>query len=244
MSFVFSTENELQRVRLVLSKYIRLPLSQDNIPGALMEAVLAHVRNATRLNTYDFIDVYQSERKVGWQVKSTQSKTPVTWKRAKIRNQEQLIDQSRNSQKGVQKLGDAIINFCNEHAQHSIDTYDLDEIGYCRLIIFPSGKVRYFEKILCTRENPIVFEPTDFSWAWSTQKNTVKKEQLSALHGIHKPSGKKWWAWHGLGENQLHFSGESCWWPAQGDPHAVDFSFPAADEKISLDRLLDLLESI
>jgi len=244
MSFVFSSPEQLNHIKKILSRYIRLPFSVDTIPGAIMEAVIGHVRLGLRLNTYDFIDVHQPNERVGWQVKSTKSTTPVTWKRAKIPNQENLMTASLKSPEGLKALGDAIIEFCNAHARESIAHYNLEEIGYARLIIFPDGNVRYFERQLCTRENPNIFNPKDFVWNWSTQKNAVKKEQLSALRGVHVPTGKKWWAWHGRGENQLHFSGEREWWPPMDSHHAIAFRLPSDDEKISLDRLMDLLEAL
>ena len=208
-----------------------------------MEAVLAHVRGGRVLPTYDYIDVHQPEQHVGWSIKSTRSTTPVTWKRAKIANKQALIQKSLRSAAGLQALGDEIIRFCNAHARASLHDYDLDEIGYSRLIVFPSGEVRYFERQLCSRSRPDIFDAGEFEWRWSIQKTGSVKEQLQSLHGIHRPTGRKWWAWHGLGENQLHFSGESCWWPAAGDPHAIAFRFPMESERISFDRLVDMLES-
>lgn len=243
MSLMFSTPEQLSKIGLILSRYIRLPVSTDTIPGAFMEAVLAHVRDGRVLPTYDYIDVHQPKERVGWSIKSTRSVTPVTWKRAKIANKEAMIQASFKSDAGVQALGNEIIEFCNAHARASLRAYDLDEIGYARLIVFPAGEIRYFERQLCSRSQPDIFDTSDFEWRWSTQKITSGKEQLRSLHGIHKPTKKKWWAWHGLGENQLHFSGERCWWPPAGDPHAITFRFPTEAEKISFDRLVDMLES-
>lgn len=243
MSSVFSSPEQLSKIGLILSRYIRLPVSTDTIPGAFMEAVLAHVRGGRVLPTYDYIDVHQPKERVGWSIKSTRSVTPVTWKRAKIANKEALIQASFESDAGLQALGDEIIEFCNAHARASLRDYNLEEIGYSRLIVFPAGEVRYFERRLCSRSQPDIFDASNFEWRWSTQKVTSAKEQLRSLHGIHKPTKKKWWAWHGLGENQLHFSGESCWWPPADDPHAITFRFPTEAEKISFDRLVDMLES-
>ena len=141
----------------------------------------------------------------------------------------------------MQALGDAIISFCNEHTLASLNTYELEQVGYCRLVVHGDGQVTYFERQLATREHPEIFSPQDFVWKWSQPKETKKKEQLQALHGTHKPTNKKWFAWHGLGENQLHFSGESNWWPKPGDSHAVTFKFPAADERIGFDKFMKLL---
>ena len=206
-----------------------------------MEALLAHVREGVMLGKYDFVDVIKPGSKCGWQVKSTKAGTPVTWKRAKIPMREKLIAASRKSKGGVQALGDAIIEFCNAHALASLNTYELEQIGYCRLIVHADGQVTYFERLLVTREQPQIFSPSDFVWKWSKQKESKKKEQLSALHGIHKATNKKWFAWHGLGENQLHFSGESNWWPKPGDTHAVTFKFPATDERIGFEKFMELL---
>jgi hypothetical protein len=241
---IFSTQEQLKDIKKILSGYIRLPFSGENIPGAIMEAVLAKVQDGEVLNTYDFVDVISKKSHRGWQVKSTKEDTPVTWKRAKLPNQDDLIKDSRKGKKGAQALGDAIIDFCNNHAVHSFERYDLSEIGYCRLIIHDSGQITYFEKLLCVRDKPAIFDKTDFLWSWSSPKNSMKKEQLPALHGIHKPSKDKWWAWHGLGENQLHFSGEKAWWPKQSDSHAITFARPSENEKISLERFFEFLSEL
>jgi hypothetical protein len=208
---IFSTRDELQMIARILRNYLRLPFSPINIPGAVMEGVLGHVRQGDVLRTYDFVDVVNRGSGLGWQVKSTLAQTPVTWKRAKIPNRVELIAASEKSAEGLQALGDAIIGFCNRHAEESFDLYGLKEIGYARLVIREAGRVMYFERRLCTRENPQIFDPKEFVWRWSSPKRTAKKEQLTALHGTHRPTGKKWFAWHGRGENQLHFSGEHAW---------------------------------
>lgn len=244
MSAVYSSQDQLNNISTILSKYIRLPVSTDTIPGALLEAILAHVREGAVLPTYDYIDVLDKNSKVGWSIKSTKSSTPVTWKRAKIRDKENFIRNSFESEEGIQKLGDEIIEFCNSHARESLSRYNLEKIGYSRLILFPTGEAKYFEKLLCTKDDPNIFDPSEFYWKWSNQKITSGKEQLRALHGFHKPTNKKWWAWHGLGENQLHFSGESTWWPNSDDPHTKTFTLPTEDERLSFDRLVDLLDKL
>ena len=164
--------------------------------------------------------------------------------RAKIPNQETLIEESRNSAEGLQALGDAIMRYANDHIEESFKLYDLKEMGYARLVIFLTGRVLYFERFLCTRDAPSLFNPADFEWHWSKQKNTVKKEQLPALHTYYKPTNTKWWAWHGLGENQLHFTGETTWWPQEGDPHAITFRLPTPEEKIDVETFIDLLDRL
>jgi hypothetical protein len=241
VSKLFSNSKQLKNLADVLTKYIRLPFSLDSIPGAVLEATLAHVRESEVLNTYDFVDVIKRDIKVGWQVKSTKSTTPVTWKRAKIPNQVTLVKASYQSVKDAQTLGDAIIEFCNAHARASIRNFDLDKIGYSRLVVFPNGKVLYFERLLCTRKAPNIFDPLDFEWHWSSPKKTVKKEQLTALHGYHRETNTKWFAWHGLGENQLHFSGEVNWWPSKGNSHAISFVLPSLEQKLKLEEFIDLL---
>ena len=244
MASIFSSPDEMKRIGHILHLYSSLPFSGDTIPGAVMEAVLANVRGAEVLRTYDFVDVIDRKRGIGWQVKSTKLSTPVTWKRAKIPNADQLINESRLSSQGLQALGDAIIDFCNDHALESIHRYNLSEIGYARLVVFPTGKVTYFERVLCTKEDYRIFKKEDFVWKWSKEKATVKKEQLSALHGVHIKQNAKWWAWHGLGENQLHFSGEDAWWTPSGDEHSISFQFPSANERMSLEDFMGLLEKV
>lgn len=196
------------------------------------------------MHTYDFVDVVKRDARCGWQVKSTKAATPVTWKRAKIPGADRLISASKKSRTGLKALGDAIIEFCNGHARESIERYNLNEIGYSRLIVHEEGRVTYFERLLCTRKNPVLFDPSKFTWRWSKPKKTKKKEQLQALHGLHSPTGEKWFAWHGLGENQLHFSGESNWWPPEGDSHAITFKFPAEEERIGLDKFMEVLSKL
>jgi hypothetical protein len=241
---IYSSVDQVSRIASIISSYICLPVSTNVIPGAFLEAVLAHVRTAVRLNTYDYVDVYLPATQVGWSIKSTKSATPVTWKRAKIPNQIELITESRKSKKGQQALGDAIIDFCNAHVRASMIRYNLIEIGYARLIVFPNGLVRYFERKLCDQHNPDIFDAADFEWRWSSPKQAKKKEQLSALHGRRWDNGVKWWAWHGLGENQLHFNGEKSWWPPPDDSHAISFNMPSEDRKLSFDRLVDILDNL
>lgn len=238
---IFSSQEELKKIAGIIQKYARLPFVGDSIPGSVMESILSTVRSAVALNTYDFVDVYSKEQNCGWQVKATKATTPVTWKRAKIPNADFLVDESKLSEAGLQNLGNAIIDFCNQHAAESINLYGLSSIGYSRLIVHDNFRAMYFEKVLCTKQNPLVFNREDFLWRWSKPKAAGKKEQLPALHGIYKPTGEKWWAWHGLGENQLHFSGEKTWWPKQNDPHAISFSLPSPSEKMSLEDFFALL---
>lgn len=245
MSAIFSTPDQLATIRKVLRSYLRLPFSSDAVPGAFMEAVLAHVRNGEVLATYDYVDVINRKERVGWSIKSTKASTPLTWKRAKLADKTALIVASLKSEAGRQALGDEIIRFCNHHAHESMKKYKLDAIGFSRLILQKDGTVRYFERELCSRKNPDIFNAADFVWNWSVQKEGGKKEQLSALHGFHLPSKTRWWAWHGHGENQLHFTGErAAWWPPADDPHAIAFTFPAEADKLSLERLAEILEEI
>lgn len=243
----FSTKSELETIAEIVKGYARTPLAQDSIPGSLMEGILASVRGSERLNTYDFIDVYSEKLKVGWQVKSTKDSTPVTWKRAKIANSQELISEARQSKFGLQKLGDAIIDYCNSHVEESIRIYKLDCIYYSRLVLFEKNNERevlYFEKLLCTKDDPVIFKSQDFVWDWSAQKNTVKKEQLSALHGKNINTRTKWFAWHGLGENQLHFTGEKAWWPNQENTNCIRFKLSDVNEQIDLNQFFDILKNL
>lgn len=242
---IYSSTKELDRIQKILTALLKLPLTDHTISGDLMERVFAHVRNAEVLRTYDFVDVIDRDKGIGWQVKSTMASTPVTWIRGKISNREAMIAESERNQKGMKALGDAILAYCNDHIWHSgFAKYDLKHIGYIRLIVFPDGTLKYFERYLCSRENPILFATERYNWKWSTQKNAVSKEQLSALHGYFsepsKASPRKHWAWHGRGENQLHFSGEGEWWPKDGDPHSRKFKFPK-EGKLDFDDLVRLL---
>lgn len=239
MSSIFSNKKQLSEISKILISYLKLPFSGDTVPGFILESTISSVRNGTVLKTYDFVDVIDKENRIGWQVKSTKDSTPVTWKRAKIPNSSQLIKESKKSEEGLQALGDSIINFCNDHVVKSFMRYDLEKVGYSRLIVHKNGELTYFEKILCTKESPKVFNEKDFKWEWSVPKEAQKKEQLPALHGIHKKSQKKWFAWHGLGENQLHFSGEKEWWP-KDENNNIKFSF-SDNQRLSLFEFMELL---
>jgi hypothetical protein len=243
MSTNLSTKSQIDALTNIIHQYLRLPLSDNTIPGSFLEGVLAHVRKGERLNTYDFVDVISRKEKIGWQVKSTKDSTPVTWKRAKIPNSLALIEASKRSQQGLQNLGNAIINFCNEHAEQSIKDYKLDSIYYSRLVVFEDGRIKYIERKLCDKKDTNIFKKEDYKWHWSEPKKTVKKELLPALHGYNKHTEQKAWAWHGLGENQLHFTGEKIWWNDK-DSLIVDFNYPDESEKLSLESLIKILETI
>lgn len=238
---LLSSREQLDTIRRVLEASVRLPFIRDSIPGSLVELTLAEARSATALNTYDFVDVVCPQEAIGWQVKSTKESTPVTWKRAKIPNATELIRRSFEDPSACQDLGDAVINFCNQHARASLATYELDAIGYARVIVMANGDVRYFEKELITNAHLDIFDPAEFRWEWSVQKKTVKKEQLRALHGHHIPTDEKWWAWHGLGENQLHFGGEKHWWPHGDTSNGFSFVWPSNQDRLSLSALADSL---
>lgn len=233
---MFSTQLQLESIAKIVSQYLRLPMSENTIPGTFFENVLAYALDGEKLDTYDFVDVINRKTKIGWQVKSTKEKTPLTWKRAKIPDAELLIQQSYLSDVGLQELGNSIIEFCNHHAHESIKLYDLDELHYARLIVFDDN-IRYFERKLCDKQNTNIFDSSLYTWKWSQQKNIAKKEQLPALHGFDCVTGNKVWAWHGLGENQLHFVGEQDWW---NDTNSVSVDFPFPTDKITMTTLLSI----
>jgi hypothetical protein len=231
-------QTKQEKITNYFQAFLKLPWADESIPGSIVEQIIALTHEAQVLNTYDFVDVYIPGG-VGWQVKSTKSSTPVTWKRAKIENKNEMIEHSRSGEDGLQKLGDSIIDFCNHHAHESIKSYGLKEIRYSRAILFENKSIKYFERRLCTFSDQDVFKKSDYNWSWSKEKSTQKKEQLSALHGFSKKSGKKVWAWHGLGENQLHFSGESEWWNDPENLMSFQIGFPT--KKLSFDRFFELM---
>lgn len=234
-------EPQSTRVLQIIAAFLRLPFASDSIPGKFAEEVIAHVYGADVLDTYDFADVVSRSSRTGWQVKSTKESTPVTWKRAKIPNAEQLIAASFNGAGSkVQDLGDAVIEFCNHHAEQSLRDYNLNEIRYSRIICHVD-RVTYFERVLITADKPRLFNPKDFKWKWSKPKKAQAKEQLRALHGTG-PDGTKWFAAHLLGENQLHFSGEGKWWPTSIDGRmAAEVRHSDIGASIKWESLIDWL---
>lgn len=248
---IYSNKKQLKEIADYLTAYMRIPYFQeDTIPGKIMEKIISIVHGGEQLATYDYVDVCKKGR-IGWQVKSTKEDTPLTWKRAKIANSSRLIIESERNPTGLKKLGDAIIEFCNDHAKESILNYNLEEIGYSRLIMFDDCSAIYFERLICTKSNPQIFNKDNYTWRWSIPKNTTKKEQLPALHGTDLLSNKKAFAWHGRGENQLHFSGEKDWWPALDRPsqpgiinyskdgHAIAFKLP--QDKVPWENLVEFI---
>jgi hypothetical protein len=235
----FPSPEQLDAMRQLLQAFLLLPFF-DGIPGNALERAHAHVHQAHVLGTYEFVDVVDPARHIGWQVKSTKKSTPLTWKRAKIPGKEELIKESRISPAGRKKLGDAIIHFCNEHAKESIHTYKLQHLLYARLIDDGRGRYTYFERPLPI--SGILFDPDEFEWEWSKQKEYTTKEQLPAFHGKHIPTNRTFFAWHGLGENQLHFKGEYTWWPDQDYPYQVTFRAPV--RQLTLPELLEMLSKV
>lgn len=248
---IFSTREQLEKIAGYLTAYMKIPFFQDDtIPGKVMEKIVSLVHSADQKATYDYVDVCK-EGSVGWQVKSTKDKSPLTWKRAKIANSAKMILASETSESARQELGNAIIDFCNKHAHESLALYSLKEIGYSRLIMFEDGTAIYFEKLISSKQSPNIFDKNDYTWEWSSPKDVTKKEQLPALHGTSKKTHKKAFAWHGRGENQLHFSGEKEWWPEitrptkvgvinySEDGHAM--AFKLSSEKLPWDDLVEFL---
>lgn len=239
---ILSTEEERKRIGAILHAYLRLPFSPDSVPGSVMEHVLGHVRGAKVLRTYDFVDVIDKKAKIGWQVKSRKASTPVTWKRAKIENRNNLISASEGSEdteRGLEDLGRAIMDVCNKHLVHSLEHYGLERMGYVDLILH-KDTVEYVECEIPHNKLTCLFDPADFKWEWSKEKPKGKKEQLSALHGFHVETGERWWSWHGRGENQLHFVGEKHWLSSIRSERNV-FPIPSASERISIEILLEVL---
>ena len=95
----------------------------------------------------------------------------------------------------------------------------------------------YFERCLLDTEHPRLWNPSDYVWQWSTPKRAEKKEQLPAFVGRHKETNTKSFAWHGQGENQLHFSGEGDWWPEENSDHRLDFQIPNSNQKVDFETL-------
>ena len=220
-----------------LASFFRLPFASESIPGGFAEALIADHYRGEVLATYDFVDVVCKERRIGWQIKSTKATTPVTWKRAKIEGSAELIQDSDLSGDTL-TLGDRVIETCNNHIQDSLDKYELTEIRYARIISCPD-RFTYFEKTLVEQGNRILFNPAEFTWAWSEPKRTKTKEQLPALHGFRDED--KWFAWHGRGENQLHFSGEKNWWP-NVDSEAISATRPKYGQQRTWPELIDWLK--
>ena len=243
MSFsskIFSNKAQLNRIVDILTGYMKLSLSDDVIPGSFMEKVVATIHDGAVLKTYEFIDVVNRKNGVAWQVKSTKKNTPLTWKRVKIRGAASLIDKSKHEVHGLQQLGNLIIEHCNDHCIESMTKYNLREVGYARLIVEKTELI-YFERVLCTKKNPMLFDRTKFRWEWSDPYKSTKKEYLPALHGMHVDSGEKWFAWFGQGENQLHFHGESVW---RTDPNTSILTFPTPSLYLDIAQQMKLLENL
>ncbi len=243
MSKLFSTKKELKEIANILSGYLKLNIGDNIIPGSIMENTISSVRKAEVLKTYDFVDVICEERKIGWQVKSSKEKTALTWKRVKLPDSAKAIQDSKSSKKELQRLGDMIIDYCNKNAFDCFEKYSIDELGFSRLIMNKDGSLTYYERILCSKDSPMIFKKEDFIWKWSHQRKQNKKESLPGLNGINIHTGEKWFAWYGLGENQLHFYGEKTWRP-ELESNENTIKFKAPKDKMSSKELMKLLKSL
>lgn len=233
-------ETDLSEIAKALAKIYRLPFAGESIPGGFAEAIIAEHYGGKVLSSRDFVDVICESTRIGWQVKSIKASTTVTWKRAKIESSADLIRES--DEKGgpyTQNLGRKVIEACNNHATESLEEYGLSEIRYARIISCP-GRFTYLERVLVDEQHPTLFDPDDFEWEWSELERRSAKEQLSALHGRHREHNEKWFAWHGRGENQLHFLGDRWWWP-NVDPSAQCVTLPKSGTPKTWNDLIDWL---
>lgn len=237
---LFSSSAELEKIRDIVFAFARLPFAKSGIPGAVLETVLAEVRKGKIITKRHFVDVVAEGGDIGWQVKSTSGNSPLTWNRARIADQEDLIAESRAGTAGCQALGNAIIAFCNDHAVKSLAEYNLDEIGLARLHVDDNGDALYFERLLCSRRSPAVFNPADFSWKWA-EKEPGNKRHSGGFHGFNKSTGSKWFSWFGRGAYQLHFPGEAQWRTETSHGHAIRFRIPGAADRLSVDAFLALM---
>lgn len=226
-------KNELKEISEYLYGYLKMPFSDDFIPGEILEKIIAETKGAERLSTYDFADVIDLDLKLGWQVKSTKESSPLTWKRVNIENASDLINNSLTSESARQILGDKVLESCNNHALKSMENYKLKKIFLSRLIINNNGTITYYEKQLCSIKDPIIFRKEDFFWSWSKPNNQKGKKSLTFI-GYNKITGLKSFSWYGMGENQLHFNGEKDWWPNKSSNNVIKFKFP---KKHSMDFL-------
>ena len=102
---LFLTPAQLAELKTLIHNFLRLPFGYKLVPGNLLEEMIAQVRGekAVRLAAYDFVDVIDKEKRVGWQVKSLNHDTPVTWIRAKIAGKSDLISASKESGAAVKR---------------------------------------------------------------------------------------------------------------------------------------------
>lgn len=214
--FTELTKDYQLALRQGIISYLCMPFADNEIPGAVMERVIESSNpGSTVLRTYDFVDVVQQDG-IGWQVKSTKTTTPITWKRAKIPNKIELMENSYKTEAGCQRLGDTLVEFCNAASVKSFEQYNLSKIYYARLVVDNFRKEwRYFERLIATKDHPEIFDKNDLEWSWNKERRNTVKEQLPAFIGRSKSLGIKVFAWHGKGENQLHFSGEKSWHPIE-----------------------------
>ena len=202
-----------------IQAYSRLPFYRNSVPGDVLESIIAEAYNGSSSGSYSFVDVIAGQR--GYQVKCALSTTPVTWKRVKLPNKNKLLENS-----SPQQLGDMVIDFCNANVQAGFDKHpEMQEIIYSRLVHFKKdNEAAYFERPLCTRANPVLFNKQDYIWSW----NTFTCQTSAALVGTDL-KGTKVFSWYGQGENQLHFHGEALWHPASYDkfkmsPTSISYS--------------------
>lgn len=222
-----------------LTTYTRIPFIEENaIPGNIMENAVSIARNGTQLPCYGFIDVINDN--IGWQVKSSRKKSPLTW--GQVKAPSNLLQS-----KDAIALGNHLINSINESSIAAMEKFNLETIGYARLIVYPNNHAVYFEKELSNRTNPIIFNPKTYLWSWSNCTRKSNKETKPSLVGINTITGMREFSWHCLSGSQLHFDAEYQWWPKIKIPkseddvifsskhHAISFMLPS--KKISWDAI-------
>ena len=254
----FSTPEQLERIKQTLCSYHMLPFSGTRIPGDVLEGVLAHVRGGDLLGKYDFVDVLQRSEGVGWQVKSTRHRSPLTWMRADFRRRSELVaeadaerDEGRKREL-VQALGDSVIEYANASIRDSFTKYGLQQVMFCHLVLMPENRAMYYEKLLAVEGEEELFRATDFMLSWREPRpgranrnadpdDPGAAEQLPSLRGRHVPTDQDWFAWYGRKGGQLHFLlEEKIWWPPESGAHRIDFDLPA--ERFKMDEAMDMLD--
>ena len=217
---IYSSKEELEKIANAIIKYFNAPFSRENVPGPVLEEIIEECKGWPALGGIDFVDNLSPNGNCGVQCKSGSTRRwsleknkwlfrQRPWGRITIPLSKRiLIDESYINPILLQELGDSVIDTFNDKIKFSIEKYNLDEIGYIGLVFNPNSTFQYYERSICLRNNPILFDKKDFRWEWSIPK---KETDSPVLKGINIKTNQVWVRWKAHGDTQLDFMGAEFW---------------------------------
>lgn len=190
MKGISSVEKREKLLKIIeVSQLLPYIFRSSSISGSLVERSLAHVLGGTAPTSKNFVDVLSSDGKIGYQVKSTNSSSILTWMRARLDEKNELIINSRKkdkteAEKGLHDLGREIINKANAKIEDSFNAYPkLELLVYSRFIYEMQQYALYFEAPIMAKGDSSVFNPDNFKWFWEEIDDVLAEKNDDELGG-------------------------------------------------------------